>query len=154
MSAWLLHAAAWFLPVVTGVKGGEIGPSLPGWLAFLMACRAIWPSADTFFDTKYETALAIVSVVTTLFFIVGSPWVALRGSRSLRRASAWTAATAFVVNAHWYVLRGSDRWLSDLGVGYFLWWFSFVVLAISLFDLAGRNNATESTPKHVALLPR
>jgi hypothetical protein len=79
--------------------------------------------------------LATVSAASTLLFIFGSPLIVLRGSRSLWRASAWVAATAFVVNAHWYVLYGPDR--SDLRIGYFLWWLSFAVPAVGLFDLAG-----------------
>lgn len=43
--------------------------------------------------------------------------LALRGTRVLRRASAWTATLAFIVNSHWYVLSGSDR--KDFRVGYF-----------------------------------
>ena len=94
------------------------------------------------FDTWYYAVLATVSSVTTLLFIFGSPWAVLRGSLSLWRATAWAAATAFVVNAHWYVLYGSDR--SDLRIGYFLWWLSFVLLALGLFDLAGSHRADES----------
>ena len=43
---------------------------------------------------------------------------------------------------HWYVLYGPDR--SDLRIGYFLWWLSFAVLAVGLFDLAGLDRADES----------
>jgi hypothetical protein len=98
--------------------------------------------------------LTILSVVTTLFFIVGSPWVVSRGTRSQRRASAWAAATAFLVNSHWYVRLTHDGWVSDLGIGYFLWWCSFILLAIGLFDLAGRNDAAEFTHGQATPLPR
>ena len=134
--AWLLHAAAWFLPAVRGIQGGEIDTTVPGWAAFLIASCAVRP-CDSSFDTWYGAVLAAVSVVTTVLFIFGSPWVVWRGSRSLRRASAWVTAAAFVTNAHWYVLWGPTR--SDLGVGYYLWWLSFAVLAIGLFDLAARS---------------
>jgi hypothetical protein len=77
-----------------------------------------------------------------------------RGKRSLRRASAWAAATAFLVNLHWYIRLSRDGWRSGLGIGYFLWWSSFVVLAIGLFDLAGRNDATEVTHSQAVLLQR
>jgi hypothetical protein len=128
--------AAWFLPVVKG--GVRLPKGLPGWEAFRVASSAVWPYERIKFDTWYEAVLATVSAVTTLIFIFGSPWVVLRGSRSLWRASAWGAAAAFMVNSHWYVLFGSDR--SDLRIGYFLWWFCFILLAIGLFDLrAGKN---------------
>jgi len=138
--AWLLHAAAWLLPVVKG--GAKLPERLPGWEAFRYASSAVWPIEGENFDTWYYAVLATVSSVTTLLFIFGSPWAVLRGSLSLWRATAWAAATAFVVNAHWYVLYGSDR--SDLRIGYFLWWLSFVLLALGLFDLAGSHRADES----------
>jgi len=101
--------------------------------------------------SAHEAALTILSLLTTLFFI--SPWAVLRGTPSLRRVSAWVAAAAFLFNAHWYIRLRPARWISDLGIGYFLWWLSFLVLAIGLFDLAGRNNAAESTQPQAALLP-
>ena len=92
--AWLLNGAAWFLPVVTGVGGGKIGPPITGLGAFGMAASAVWPSH--FLGTGYEAVLSTLSVLTTLLFIVGSPWAVLRGTRSLRRVSAWVAAAAFL----------------------------------------------------------
>jgi hypothetical protein len=135
--AWLLHAVAWFLPVVKDMA--TFPRWLPGWGAFRYAASAVWPVDDSKFGTWYYAVLATVSSVTTLLFIFGSPWAVLRGSLSLWRATAWAAATALVVNAHWYVLSGSDR--SDLRIGYVLWWFSFPLLAIGLFDLAERHQA-------------
>jgi hypothetical protein len=138
-SAWLFHAAAWFVPVV---KGGVTLPmGVPGWEAFRVAFSVVWPVAGTNFDAWYDAVLATVSAVTTLLFIFGSPLIVLRGSRSLWRESAWAAATAFVINAHWYVLFGSDR--SDLRIGYFLWWLSFGLLAMGMFDLAALHRADE-----------
>jgi hypothetical protein len=138
--AWVFHAAAWFLPVVSG--GVTLPKGLPGWEAFRWAFSAVWPFEGGQFDTWYYAALATLCAATTLLFIFGSPWVVWRGSRSLWRASAWAAATAFVVNAHWYVLYGSDR--SDLRIGYFLWWLSFALLAIGLFGLLRSHRADES----------
>ena len=125
--AWLLHAAAWLLPV--DKYGVKLPKGLPGWEAFRFASSAVWPIEGSKFDAWYYAVPATVSAVTTLLFIFGSPWVVLRGSLSLWRASAWAAATAFIVNAHWYVLYGSDR--SELRIGYFLWWLSFVLLGMS-----------------------
>jgi hypothetical protein len=107
-----------------------------------MASSAAWGSFDLWYDV-----LAILSVLTTLFFVAASSWVVLRGSRSLRRACSWVAATAFLFNAHWYVdIRLSPNGLiSDLGIGYFLWWLSFVLLAIGLFDLARGSDTSEPT---------
>jgi hypothetical protein len=150
--AWLLQGAAWFLPVVTSIGGGRIDP-LDGLGAFLAASSAVWPGA-TFLGTWFDAVLATLSVVTTIVFIIGSPWMVLRGTRSLRRASAGVAAIAFLVNAHWYVLLSPNGWVSGLGIGYFLWWWSFLLLATGLFDLAGKNDAAEPTHNQTVLLPR
>jgi len=94
----------------------------------------IWVSAFTWY-----TVLTIASAATTILFIVGSPLAVWWGSRSVRRSCAWVAITAFVVNAHWYVLAGSDR--KALSVGYFLWWFSFSLLAVGLFGISSDGTA-------------
>jgi hypothetical protein len=133
--AWLLHSIAWFLPVVQGEVTFPHG--LPGWQAFRVAACAVWPYEGIKVDEWYYAVLSTISAVTTPLFIFGSVWVVSRGSRTLRRASAWVATSAFVLNAHWYVLFGSDR--DDLRIGYFLWWFSFLFLALGLFDLSTRR---------------
>jgi hypothetical protein len=130
--AWLLQAIAWFVPVV---QGGVVLPDgLPGLEAFLMAASALMPHSETHFTSWYAAVLSAASAISTVLFIVASPLVVWRGWRWLRRASAWTAAIAFIVNIHWFVLFGSDRW--DLRIGYYIWWLSFGLLALGLFDLA------------------
>jgi hypothetical protein len=130
--AWLLHATAWFLPVVK--EGVTLPQGLPGWQAFRVAACAVWPYEGFHIDGSYNVVLSTLSAITTLLFVLASGWVVLRGSRTLHRASAWIAASAFVVNAHWCVRFGSDR--MDLRVGYFLWWLSFMLLALGLFGLS------------------
>jgi hypothetical protein len=131
-AAWLLHIAAWFLPAI---KSSTFTAPIRGWEAFRYASCAVWPCQGIDFATWYFAVLSTVSVMTTLLFLLVSPWVVLRGSQSLRRVCAWAAILAFIFNAHWYVLSGSDR--SNLMIGYFLWWLSFAALAIGLFVLAG-----------------
>jgi hypothetical protein len=130
--AWLIQAAAWFLPVVQ--EGITLPQGLPGWQAFRVAACAVWPYGDFHTDGWLNAVLSTVSALTTLLFVLGSAWVVVGGSRTLHRVSAWIAASAFIVNAHWFVSFGSDR--MDLRVGYFLWWSSFVLLALGLFDLS------------------
>ena len=138
-AARLLHVAAWFLPVV---KEGVTWPdSLPGWQAFRVAASPVWPLADVTIDAWYKTVLFTISAVTTLLFIPGSVWTVWSGSRALRQVSPWVATFAFVVNAHWYVLYGSSA-RSDLRIGYFVWWLSFLLLALGLFGLS-RGEAGE-----------
>jgi lysylphosphatidylglycerol synthetase-like protein (DUF2156 family) len=140
--AWLLHAIAWFLPVV---KGGVTFPhGLPGWQAFRVAACPVWPYEGLKIDEWYNAVLSVISAATTVLFILGSVLVLSRRSSALRRASAWIATFAFVVNAHWYVLFGSDR--KDLHIGYFLWWFSFLFVGLGLFDLSTRRTDEVTSP--------
>jgi len=141
-AAWLLHVAAWFLPVV---KEGVTWPdSLPGWQAFRVAASPVWPLADVTIDAWYKTVLFTISAVTTLLFIPGSVWTVWSGSRALRQVSPWVATFAFVVNAHWYVLYGASA-REDLRIGYFLWWLSFLLGALGLFDLYRREVGSSTT---------
>ena len=134
-AAWLVHVVAWFLPVVK--EGVTLPQGLPGWQAFRVAASAVWPLPDVTLDKWYKAVLFTMSAVSTLLFFPGSVWAVWSGSRALRRASAWVAAFAFVVNAHWYVFYGPDR--KDLMIGYFLWWLSFLLLALGLLDLSRRE---------------
>jgi hypothetical protein len=136
--AWLIHAAAWFLPVVK--EGVTLPHGLPGWQAFRVAACAVLPYAGMSIEGWHTVVLATMSAATTLLFVLGSVWVVWVGSRGLRRASAWIAASAFIVNAHWFLRSGSQRF--DLRIGYFLWWFSFLLLAIGLFLLSIRSESS------------
>ena len=127
---------AWFLPVVR--EGVTLPDGLPGWQAFRVAAGAVWPLPDVTIDKWYKAVLFTISAVTTLLFIPASVWAVWSGSRALRQASAWVATSAFVVNAHWYVLYGGSA-REDLRIGYFFWWLSFLLLALGLFDLSRRQ---------------
>lgn len=149
LAAWLIHAAAWFVPVAK--YGVRFPKGLPGWEAFRVACYAIWPEEGFHYAAFREAwqdhgaaLLATASALTTVLFILGSPWIVWRGSRLFRRASAWIALAAFIINTHWYAL---GRWnappdRSDLRIGYFLWWLSFGVFAFGLFILAQKSKPT------------
>jgi hypothetical protein len=134
-AAFLIHAVAWFLPVAK--EGVALPLGLPGWQAFRIAACTVWPYDGFSIDEWYNIALSIISAATTLLFILGSGWVIAFGSRGLRRASAWIAASAFIVNSHWAIRFGSDQ--LQLRIGYFLWWFSFILLAAGLFRLSSRT---------------
>lgn len=133
-AAWLTQAVAWFLPVIG--EGTSLPQGLPGWQALRVALGAVWPYRDVAFEHWYHAVLATISAATTLLFVLGSVWVVWFGSRTLRRVSAWIAASAFVINAHWYIFIHFGPEPKDLKIGYFLWWFSFLLLAWGLFDLS------------------
>ena len=130
---WLVFTAAWFLPVVK--EGVTLPEGLPGWQAFRVAASAVWPIPDVTIDKWYKAVLFSISALTTLLFIPGSVWAVWGGSRALRRAFGWVATCAFVINAHWYVLYGASA-REDLRIGYYLWWLSFLLVALGLFDLS------------------
>ena len=139
-AAWLVYVAAWFLPVVK--EGVTLPDGLPGWQAFRVAASAVWPIPDVNIDTWYKAVLFTISAITTLLFFPVSVWAVRSGSRVLRRAAAWIATFAFVVNAHWYVLYGGSA-REDLRIGYFLWWLSFLLVALGLFDLPRRERSKQ-----------
>ncbi len=150
LTAWSLHVTAWFLPVVTSVGGGSIHPPITGAYAFVMATSAVVPGG--FSGTWYQAAFSILSVLTTIFFVFGSPWVVLKGKPRLKKASAWIAVGAFVLNVHWYLSISPNGWISGLGVGYFLWWASFLLLAAGLFD-ASRHEGVQTTDLGRTVVP-
>ena len=126
--AWIVHVASWFLPAL---EVQEIRAPVAGWKAFRIAACVIWPCEDVQFQTVHHSVLATLSVMTTLFFVLCSSWVVLRGSRLFRRWSAWVAAAAFIFNTHWIITFGPQR--TQLEIGYYLWLLSFLLLAIGLF---------------------
>jgi len=130
-AAWLLHAASWFLPVVKRFFGTRLDPGIPGWAVFLSQTCVLRPCGVASADPWYGTAISAAGVVTTVLFVLASPWFVFRASCKLRHAAAFVATVAFLVNSLWYVFYVPVR--SDLGVGYFLWCSSFVLLAIALF---------------------
>jgi hypothetical protein len=147
-TAWLLHTVSWFLPAVKGFLGSRLDHAIPGWAVFLSQTCALRPCGVAIADPWYGTAISAAGVVTTVLFVLGSPWTVWRASRKLRHAAAFVATAAFVVNCQWYVFYVPDR--SDLGVGYFLWCSSFGLLAIGLFLLAGSNNGLVSTQQQIS----
>jgi hypothetical protein len=148
-TAWLLQVASWFIPTVKGFLGSKLDHGIVGWEVFLSQTCALRPCGVASADPWYGTAISIAGVTTTVLFVLGSPWIIRRGSRNLRRAAAFLAAAAFVVNSQWYVFYVPVK--SDLGAGYFLWCSSFGLLAIGLFFLAGSNYGLVSTQRQSPL---
>jgi hypothetical protein len=128
-----MYLVAWVLPVVK--DGATLPEGLPGWQAFRVAASPIWPYGDVGLDSWYGALLATASAGTNLLMI-GLVWLASRVLPRLHRIGAGAALAAFIVNAHWFVLM-DDR--AALRPGYFLWWFSFLVVGYSLFRLSRRT---------------
>src|SRR5262249_2376952 len=128
LTAWALHVTSWFLPVL---KIEDYHGVVPGWKAFRLAACAVWPCKSVQFETLHHAVLATISVTTTLLFLLCSSLVVLRGSRAIQKSGAWAAAAAFAFNTHWIIIFGEKR--SELTIGFFIWWLSFLLLAIGLF---------------------
>ena len=135
-AAWLVHATAWFLPVE--YDSVRLPYGLPGWQAFRVASSAVWPYG-VFSVSSWDiwAVVVTVSAATTVLFVFGSVWAVLQGSCRVLRASAWIAAAAFIFNAFWLFTDLSLR------IGYFLWWFSFIILALGLFTATKHHLAAE-----------
>jgi len=128
LAAWTCHLISWFLSTANAPDFHVI---VPGWKAFRLAACGLWPCKGIEFQGMIFAVLAATSVITTLFFILCSPWAVLRGTRTVQKSLAWFASAAFVFNSHWIVMFWAQGAL--LMTGYFLWWLSFLLLAIGLF---------------------
>ena len=100
VSARLIHAVSWFLPVV---RLDIFGP-IRGWTAFGLALSPILQGGDRT-DKWYNLVLPVVSAVTTFLFIVGSPLVVWRALQSVQKGLVYGSRLShFLVNSHWYIL--------------------------------------------------
>src|ERR1700747_1703110 len=129
----MADACSSVVPSVAEVFGFQVR----GWEDFRVTLGAVFSKDAS--SPWYVPVLAAITTLTTLLFILGSPWVVFRGSCSLCRKATWIAARTFVFNAAWWI-NGNVSW-SDLRIGYFLWWTSFAVLALGLFSRAEQSNA-------------
>lgn len=74
-TAWLLHATSWFLPAIKGFLGSRLDHSIPGWEVFLSQTCALRPCGADSADPWYGTAISAAGVVTTVLFVLASPWI-------------------------------------------------------------------------------
>ncbi len=115
-----IYVSAWFLPVINGgttlAKGG-----LPGWEALRVALS---PE-----DSNALTRVLRVGSGLSNFVFVAAVTLLWRWPRQFAPAALWSLIVAVLLNAHWFVLLGADRW--NLRVGYYLWVSSFLLLAFA-----------------------
>lgn len=130
--AWVAYLAAWALPVIK--DGVTLPEGLPGWQAFRVAFAPVWPYEGVKFQTWYWAALAVLSALSNVTML-SSPSVLAPRLRRFTLACGWAAVTGLVIDGHWFVLGLQNGDWTDLRVGYFLWWGSFLLLAISMFAL-------------------
>lgn len=132
-SAWVAYIAAWVLPVIK--DGVTLPEGLPGWQAFRVAFAPVWPYEGVKFQTWYSAALAVLSALSN-GTMLSSPFVLVPRLRRFASACGWAAATGVVIDGHWFAMGlQNDDW-ADLRIGYFLWWGSFLLLAMGMFALS------------------
>ena len=125
--AWLAHTTAWLVQVHK--HGVQLPKGIPGWQAFRVAMSPLWPfEGDSASGSWYGLALAVTSGVTNILILASVP-IVFRGTPRQRWVLAWLCMLAVVVNAQWVI----DKDWSDLRAGYYLWWASFLVVALGLF---------------------
>jgi hypothetical protein len=131
-AAWLIHAIAWFVPVHK--YGVRLPKGVAGWEAFRIAVGPIWPyDGSGSWDPWYGAVLTVASGLTNFLMVASLPIVLerTRRPRILLVALAWAAVGATMLNAQWVI----DKDWTDLRVGYYLWWGSFILLSVGAFRM-------------------
>ncbi len=135
--AWAIYLLAWFLPVH---KLGDIFGGLPGWVALRVALLPVWPCDGTEVDPRDWGFLWVASGATNLVMF-GSVWAVDRGSRRTLLVMGWAAAAAVIINAQWiFSVFHQGIGGTDLRIGYYLWWLSFLPLAVGIFVLVKQES--------------
>ena len=111
---WLLFVLSFFLPVTEGYSG--LG-------ALLVSLEEGFPSYSFF------SSLTNVVMLATPLVIV---WKSPRFGKIL----CFLIMIAAILNLYWIVSFLSDVSLGDLRFGYYVWWLSFVVVAVALWRMA------------------
>jgi len=134
-----VHVLGWLLPFHK--DGVSLPVGIPGWQAFRFAFSSVWPYqifvGDVTMETWYAALLATLSALTNTLILL-AVWVALRPSGRRLRLLSWLAMAGFVVDAQWLLFFGPER--KDLRIGYFLWWLSFLLLAIGATTAKGQSD--------------
>lgn len=125
VGAWAMFAVSWFLPVA-GEGTTTLPKGLPGWEALTVALSTV----STLGTPEGASLLPALTAVTNLVMI-GSVVAVRKRSRRGLAIVGWAAGLSWLIDAYWLV-GFSDL---SLRVGYFLWWWSFLPLAIGAFRL-------------------
>jgi hypothetical protein len=124
--ALVANALGWALPVV--VDGPRI---YRGVHAFRVALSPLWPYEQFHIPADYRMWLSVASALTNVGFVVLAVSLWPRVARSAgSRLAVFVLGAATLLNLHWPVtLRGGPV---DLGVGYYVWVVSFVLLLLAV----------------------
>jgi hypothetical protein len=95
-----------------------------GWQAFSIALSLLW---DNSAFTEFATIFAPISALTNVLFVI-SIGVALLRPERLSRIYVYGLSFSCIINAIW--IQGDN-----LLAGYYLWFTSFVLLAIGAYRI-------------------
>jgi hypothetical protein len=146
IAAWSMQTLAWFVRVHH--EGVVLPSGLPGWEAWWLSTSTVLHPMASDAPPWYDIILCGVSSLSTVLFLLASPAVFFSKKSSFLRKCAWTALASWFLNSHWVFTLTSA--LSELRIGYYLWWLSFGVLSAALFAQANEHT-TEPTPNAKAV---
>jgi hypothetical protein len=125
--AGIMYLVGWFLPVAEG--GSKFLQGVPGWEALMVGLAPLWERSA--WNDPSWSALSVLSAVTNLVMIGSLVPIRSRGRTGLL-AVAFAGVACLAVNSSWFFRNDSDV---HLEIGYYLWWWSFLPLAIGAFLL-------------------
>jgi hypothetical protein len=131
-----LYSVSWFLPVIK--YGERLGNGPPGWEALQVVLSPLW-RPESIIEEPWFALLSVASGLTNVFMLVAL-FRQIRGHDPSLRSWTWLAWIAVAIDASW---MGVDLKDQDLRIGYYLWFFSFVFLAVSFLV----NDARQGSPK-------
>jgi hypothetical protein len=124
--AIVANALGWVLPVI------DDDPRVyRGVHAFRVALSPLWPYEEFHLPAGYVMWLSVASALTNVLFVVLAAYLWPSVARSAgHRLAVFVLGAATLLNLHWPItLRASPL---DLGVGYYVWVLSFVLLLVAV----------------------
>jgi uncharacterized membrane protein YtjA (UPF0391 family) len=138
---WVLaivaNALGWALPVIEDDQRVYRGVH-----AFRVALSPLWPYEQFHMPAGYVMWLSVASALTNVVFVGMAAYLWPHVARAAgSRFGVFVLGAAALLNLHWTVtLRGTA---ADLGIGYYVWVVSFVLLLVSVHPgLTARQNST------------
>jgi len=127
--AWFIFLLAWTLPVHK--HGVALPEGLPGCEALGISLAPLWDHLvgrprDISFAHRF---LSTLSGGTNLLMI-GSGYAVFASSRRVLNTHFLISVAAALINGYWFLF-----WGFELRIGYFMWWLSFLVLAVGIHAL-------------------
>jgi hypothetical protein len=137
---WVLaivaNALGWALPVIEDDQRVYRGVH-----AFRVALSPLWPYQQFHMPAGYMMWLSIASALTNVVFVAMAAYLWPRVARGTgSRLGVFVLGATALLNLHWTVTMQGNA--ADLGIGYYVWVISFVLLLVSVHPLTARRHST------------